>query len=319
MLESARTHGYALPALNVDSSEVLNGVLAGLAASRSDGIVQVSPRGGAVLSGRALEDMTVGAEAFAEFGNVLIRDHPTFVAMQTDHCPPSDVDHFLWPLLAQGRQRIRAGEQPLFQGHMLDASKLPLPENLRLARRLLGECSESGAVLEIEIGVVGGGDETGATERAMSPFYISPEELVTVVDELGSAYENHYLLAAAVGNVHGKKGAYDPPLKPSLLREGQHLVAEKYGPLAVHNLVFHGGSGTPVSVLRESISCGVVKVNFNSDVRSAFAEGIVLGIQNDQFDGDYRLLLESGEERVAERVKKICGELGSAGRTLNRV
>ena len=56
MLDAAAAGSYALAAVNVTSSETLNGVLRGFAEARSDGIVQVSTGAGAFLSGGAVGD-----------------------------------------------------------------------------------------------------------------------------------------------------------------------------------------------------------------------------------------------------------------------
>lgn len=81
------------------------------------------------------------------------------VGLHTDHCQPEHVDTFLRPLLAESRRRVERGEAPLFNSHMLDASTLPMAENLKLSQELLKECAELGIVLEIEIGVVGGEED----------------------------------------------------------------------------------------------------------------------------------------------------------------
>ena len=81
MLDAARDGGYAFPAINVTSSETLNAALAGFAAAESDGIIQVSTGGGQFLSGQALNDMALGAQALAEFAHTVADSYPMLVAL----------------------------------------------------------------------------------------------------------------------------------------------------------------------------------------------------------------------------------------------
>src|SRR5215475_10012128 len=67
MLDSASAGGYALAAVNVSSSQTLNAVMRGFAEAGADGIVQISTGGGEYLSGGAVKDMALGAQALAEY------------------------------------------------------------------------------------------------------------------------------------------------------------------------------------------------------------------------------------------------------------
>src|SRR6478609_1230359 len=96
MLDAALEGGFAYPAVNVTSTQTLNGVLRGLADARSDGIVQVTTGGAKYLGGG---DMLAGARAVAAMGPELAAQLPVLVALHTDHCPPDEVDHFPRPLL----------------------------------------------------------------------------------------------------------------------------------------------------------------------------------------------------------------------------
>ena len=83
-----------------------------------------------------------GAAALAEFAYVAASKYPINVALHTDHCQPEKVDAYIRPLLAMSAQR-QGG--PFFQSHMLDASTLPLEENLAMAKDLLDECTRVGS------------------------------------------------------------------------------------------------------------------------------------------------------------------------------
>jgi fructose-bisphosphate aldolase class II len=327
MIQAARDNGYAYPAINVTGSETLHGALRGFAEAESDGIVQVSTGGAEFLSGSLIKDMPTGAAALAEFAYVAAQRYPINVALHTDHCQPEKVDAYIRPLLAISAKR-QGG--PLFQSHMLDASTLPLEENLAIAKDLLAECVRVKAILELEIGVVGGKEDAMDHEGVdKAKLYTTPEDMARTVEVLGSPGENMYLLAAVFGNVHGvyKPGAVQ--LRPTILRDGQTEVEARFGPAGRHYLVFHGGSGSSLEEIRETIGYGVVKMNIDTDTQYAFTRPIaehmftnysgVLKVDGDVGDKtayDPRSYLKKAEAGMTARVTQACSDLMSSGKTL---
>ncbi len=330
MLETAHSEGFAFPAINVTSSTTLNAALEGFAEAESDGIVQVSTGGAEFLSGQRLKDMPTGAAALAEFAHVVASKYPVRIALHTDHCQPDKVDSYIRPLVAMSGQRVREGGRPLFQSHMLDASELPLEENLTLASDLLGACSELGIVLELEIGIVGGVEDAMDREGIdRDKLYTSPEDMVRTTEVLGTFDQGLYLLAAVFGNVHGvyKPGAVQ--LRPTILRDGQAAVEEKFGATARHYLVFHGGSGSSSEEIQETLGYGVVKMNIDTDTQYAYTRPLaghmfenysgVLKVDGDVGDKktyDPRTYMKRAEQGMTQRVVAACQELGSAGQKL---
>ncbi|HEY7825110.1 MAG TPA: class II fructose-bisphosphate aldolase, partial [Acidimicrobiia bacterium] len=243
MLDAARANQYALPAINATSSSTILAALEGFSEAESDGLIQFSYGAGEFASGQSNKDMAVGARGLAEFAHVVADQYPANIALHTDHCPADRVDGFVRPLLAMSRERVDAGQGPLFQSHMLDASDLPMEENLALASELLDACAALDIVLELEIGIVGGvEDATDRTDVDRSKLYTSPGDMVRVSEVLGTFDRGRYLLAAVFGNVHGVYKPGSVQLDPKILRDGQNAVAEKFGDDARHYLVFHGGS-----------------------------------------------------------------------------
>ncbi|MDP9145515.1 MAG: class II fructose-bisphosphate aldolase, partial [Actinomycetota bacterium] len=276
LLAAARNGGFALPAINVTSSTTILAALEGLSQAGSDGILQVSYGGGEFASGQSNKSMSVGAIALAEFAGVVARQYPINVALHTDHCPPDRVDGYIRPLVEESRRRKAEGKGPIFQSHMVDASDLPMEENLALARELLDLCAEVDVVLELEIGIVGGvEDATDNEDIDRAKLYTSPQDMVRVSEVLGTFDKGLYLLAAVFGNVHGvyKPGAVK--LDPTILRDGQAAVAERFGEDARHYLVFHGGSGSSVEEIHETLGYGVVKMNIDTDCQYAYTRPIV--------------------------------------------
>ena len=328
MLESARSGEYAFPAINVTSSNALNAALAGFAEARSDGIIQVSTSGGGFLSGHRVNDMALGARALAEFAHTVADRYPMLVALHTDHCPPDRVDDLIRPLLAETARRRAEGLDPLFQSHMLDASALPLEENLALAEELLGECAPLGVLLELEIGIVGGVEDTmDHTDVDRRKLYTTPEDMVAVAERLGVGDRGGYLLAAVFGNVHGVYKPGKVELRPSILRDGQRATEDRFG--YRHYLVFHGGSGSSLEEIRETVGYGVVKMNIDTDTQYAFTRPVadhmlanyagVLKVDGEVGNKkmyDPRSYLGKAQQSMAERVVRACADLGSAGRSI---
>ncbi len=330
MLDAARAKGFAFPAINVTSSETLHAALNGFAEAESDGIIQVSTGGAEFLSGLRNKSMPLGAAALAEFATVVADAYPVNIALHTDHCQPDKVDAFIRPLLAMSRERRAGGQGPLFQSHMLDASELPLEENLALASQLLDECAEVGAILELEIGIVGGVEDAIDNEDVdRAKLYTSPEDMVRTAEVLGTGERGRYLLAAVFGNVHGvyKPGAVQ--LRPSILRDGQEAMKARFGAAGRHDLVFHGGSGSTLDEVHETLGYGVVKMNIDTDCQYAFTRPIadhmfsnysgVLKVDGDVGDKktyDPRSYMKKAEAAMTARVVQACADLRSAGNAI---
>lgn len=329
MLDRAADGGYALPAVNVSSSETANAVLRGLALAGADGIIQITVGGGEYLSGATVSDALLGARALERHVSVVAEASPVLVALHTDHCPPSRVDALLRPLLAESASRVERGELPLFHSHMFDGSTLPLAENLRIAADLLAQCAEIGVVLEIECGVVGGEEDGISGEGAADQkLYTTPDDLLRVAAALGTGERGRYLLAATFGNVHGTYAPGNVVLAPEILDAGQKALAGAHDG-ARFEYVFHGSSGSSQADLASAISFGTVKVNIDTDMQYAYTRAVaghmfdhwmgvlkVDGGLGDKRSFDPRSWGREGEAGMAARVQQACEELGSAGRTL---
>lgn len=328
MLDAAQAGGFAYPAINVTSLPTLNGALKAFAESKSDGIIQVSTGGGQFASGSAVKDMALGAIVLAEACHRLAERYDVLIGLHTDHCQPDKVETFLKPLIAETTRRRAAGLNNLFNSHMLDASSLPLKENIALSKDLLKLCAENEIVLEVEAGVVGG-EEDGVDhgDQPNEKLYTTPEDMLEVYESLKGM--GRYMFAATFGNVHG---AYKPgavKLRPDILKSGQDAVIAKYGQEAEFDLVFHGGSGSLLAEIRETLEYGVVKMNIDTDTQYAFTRPIadhmfknyagvlkIDGEVGDKKQYDPRGYLKAGEQGLCIRMKQACDDLLSTGKTL---
>jgi len=329
MLDAAQEGGYAYPAINCVSIASINAALLAFAESKSDGIIQFSTGAGAFASGLANKNQALGVIALAEAAHALAEQYDVLVALNTDHCPPKAVDSFLKPLIEATAKRRAEGKNNLFQNHMLDASNLPLEENIALSKEVLELCVENEIILEVEAGVVGG-EEDGAAGGEDTPeehLYTTPEDMMAVYEALSPI--GRFTFAATFGNVHGhyKPGAVK--LRPDILKSGQAAVMEKYGKDAEMDLVFHGGSGSLLSEIRETLDYGVVKMNVDTDTQYAFTRPIVDHMFRNydgvvKIDGeignkkayDPRAYIKLGERAMADRVKVAVDDLRGADKTL---
>jgi len=329
MLGTAKQRGYAFPAINVTSSQTLNGALRGFADASSDGIIQISTGGAEYLSGAAVKNMVVGASALAEFAHVVADRYPIHVALHTDHCPKDKLDGYMRPLIAISKERVQRGQEPLFQSHMWDGSAVPLKENLEIASELLEQCAAARIIMEMEIGVVGG-EEDGVVGEINEKLYTTPEDALATAEALGLGERGRYILAATFGNVHGVYKPGHVKLRPVVLKEIQDAVGHKYGQEKPFDLVFHGGSGSSLEEIREAIGYGVVKMNVDTDIQYAFTRPIadhmfknydgVLKVDGDVGSKkayDPRSWGKAGEAGVTQRVSHACEDLLSAGHKLS--
>ena len=329
MLDRAKQQGFAYPAINVTSSQTLNAALRGFADAESDGIIQASTGGAEYLSGASVKDMVVGAEALAEFAKVVAARYPVHVALHTDHCPKGKLDSYMRPLIQISAERVKNGQEPLFQSHMWDGSAVPLPENLEIARDLLDQCAKARIIMELEIGVVGG-EEDGIVGEMNEKLYSTPEDALATAEALGLGERGRYILAATFGNVHGVYKPGHVKLRPAVLKEIQETVGAKYGKDKPFDLVFHGGSGSALEEIREAISYGVVKMNVDTDTQYAFTRPIadhmfrsydgVLKVDGDVGNKkayDPRSYGKAAEAGMAARVTHACQDLLSAGTKLS--
>jgi fructose-bisphosphate aldolase class II len=158
---------------------------------------------------------------------------------------------------------------------MIDLSEETLEENIETCKNYLSRMDKMGMTLEVELGVTGG-EEDGVdnTDIDASKLYTQPEEVAYAFEEL-SKISSKFTIAAAFGNVHGVYKPGNVKLTPKILKNSQEYISQKFN-LANNTVdfVFHGGSGSSIEEIRESIGYGVIKMNIDTDLQFAFTEGI---------------------------------------------
>jgi fructose-bisphosphate aldolase class II len=325
MLDRAKAGKFAYPAINCTSSQSIVAAIRGFAEAESDGIVQFSWGGAEFASGQMVKSMVAGAVALAEFAHSIAKSYDVNIALHTDHCPKDKLEGFMEPLIAISQERVAKGLEPLFQSHMWDGSAVPLKENLEISQRLLDASVKARTILEIEIGVVGG-EEDGIEASHDAKLFSTVEDGLATAEALGLGERGRYMVAATFGNVHGVYKPGNVVLTPSILNDIQTAVGAKYGVEKPFDLVFHGGSGSLLSEIREALDYGVVKMNIDTDTQYAFTRPIVDHMFKNydgvlKIDGDvgnkkqydprtYGKLAEAG---MAARVTHGCEDLRSVG------
>lgn len=275
----AKENGFALPAVNVIGSNSINTVLETASAINSPVIIQFSSGGAHFNAGKGLSNenqraAVTGAIAGAKHIHELADKYGATVILHTDHCAKKLLP-WVDGMLDAGEIYFKRNGIPLYSSHMLDLSVEPIEKNVEISKRYLERMSKMGMTLEIELGITGG-EEDGVdnTNIDSSKLYTQPEEVAYAYEELMKV-SDQFTIAAAFGNVHGVYKPGNVKLQPIILKNSQEYIKNKFNtesnPI---DFVFHGGSGSTLSEIREAIGYGVVKMNIDTDLQFAFNEGI---------------------------------------------
>ena len=275
----AKAEQFALPAANCIGTNSMNAVMETAAKVNSPVIIQFSSSGSAFVAGKGVgvssdEASILGSVAGAKHVRTLAEAYGARVILHTDHCPKKNLG-WISGLLDVGEQHFEQTGDPLFSSHMLDLSEEPMEENIDICVEYLQRMSKMGMTLEIELGITGG-EEDGVDNTDADPadLYSKPEEVAYAYERLSEVSPN-FTIAAAFGNVHGVYKPGNVKLTPTILRDAQAHISEKFstGPKPV-NFVFHGGSGSTADEIAEALSYGVIKMNIDTDLQWAFWDGV---------------------------------------------
>jgi fructose-bisphosphate aldolase class II len=275
----AKAKKFALPAVNVTGNNTINTVLETAKELNAPVIIQFSNGGAIFNAGKGLDNTDqkgaiAGAVAGAKHVHELAVAYGVPVILHTDHAAKKLLP-WIDGLLDASEKHFEETGAPLFSSHMIDLSEEPLEENIAICKEYLKRMDKMGMTLEIELGITGG-EEDGVDNSDVdeSKLYTQPEEVNYSYEQL-SEVSSRFTVAAAFGNVHGVYKPGNVKLTPKILDNSQKFIEEKHG--LEHNpidFVFHGGSGSSVEEIRESIGYGAIKMNIDTDLQYAFMEGI---------------------------------------------
>lgn len=176
---------------------------------------------------------------------------------------------------------------------MIDGSKLSFEENIALTQKVIEYAHERGVFVEAELGTVGGKEDE--TENSASQ-YTDPQMAKEFVERTGVDS-----LAIAFGTAHG---VYHT--KPVLDLNRIALIRETIDT----PLVMHGSSGIEEADVRTAIKNGICKVNFATELRAAFSDGVGKYLEEDKEVIDPKKYLYVAQKNVIEITKIRIAQLG---------
>lgn len=337
LIRNAKNRKFAIPAVNVTSSSILNAVLEAASSSRSDVIIQLSGGGAQFYAGAAISDPLTakisGAVSAALHVHEIAESCGICVVLHTDHANRSLLP-WVDGLIDRGEAFFAKNGRPLFSSHMIDLSEEPIETNLQECAARLRRLTPIGMSLEIELGITGG-EEDGVGHDIDS---VDNEKLYTQPEDVLMAYRRlsplgHVSIAASFGNVHGVYKPGNVHLRPDILQASQQMGMRELGvDTAPFDFVFHGGSGSEQADIRAAIDYGVFKINVDTDTQFAYSRGVGKFANNHSVAFQHQLDPETGaplkklydprkwmreaELGMVERVKEAMNVSGSAGNTL---
>jgi fructose-bisphosphate aldolase, class II len=337
LYQYAKENKFAIPAVNVIGTDSVNAVLETAKAVNSPVIIQFSNGGGQFFAGKSLKldndkAAALGAISGAHHIHMMAEAYGVPVVVHTDHAAKKLlpwIDH----MLAAGEAHYKTNKRPLFSSHMLDLSEESLEENIEISAKYFKRMNAIETGIEIELGVTGG-EEDGVDNSGIdsSKLYTQPEDVAFAYSHLREIGTN-FSIAASFGNVHGVYKPGNVKLSPIILKNSNEFVQKKYGTKEKPvSFVFHGGSGSLQSEIREAIDYGVIKMNIDTDMQWAFWEGVknfyedkkaYLQGQLGNPEGpeapnkkyyDPRVWLRKGEETFVKRLKTAFEDLNNISR-----
>ena len=279
MLQDAKAGHYAVGQFNINNLEWTKNILLTAQECNSPVILGVSEGAGKYMAG--YKTIVGMVEGMLESLKITVP-----VALHLDHGS------------YQGAiDCIEAG----FSSVMFDGSHYSIEENIEKTKEIIRLANEKGISVEAEVGAIGG-EEDGVVGNGE---FADPQECKMIAD-LGVD-----MLAAGIGNIHGKYPQNWPGLNFEVLDNVQKLTGKM-------PLVLHGGTGIPDEMIQKAISLGVSKINVNTECKLVFAEATRKYIEEGkdlQGKGfDPRKLLAPGCDAIRAKVKEKMEIFGSVNK-----
>ncbi|TQX30578.1 tagatose-bisphosphate aldolase subunit GatY [Clostridioides difficile] len=279
ILLDAQEGHYAVGAFNVENMEMVMAVMEAAEELKSPVILQTTP---STIKYAGLDYYLANVKVASEKASVP-------VAMHLDHGSSFGL----------AMQALRVG----YTSIMIDGSHESYEDNISISKSVVDACMPSDIPVEAELGKVGGKEDD--LDGGDGGAYTDPLEAKEFVERTGVSS-----LAVAIGTAHGLyKG--EPKLDLDRLSEIREVVSVP--------LVLHGGSGIPDEVIKESIKRGICKVNYATELRIAYSNGVKDVLNSDPEVIDPKKYGKKGLESVKDFVKsrmEVCGCVGKAIETV---
>lgn len=276
IVKKAKSGGYAVGAFNIHNIETIFGVVQAAALAKSPVIIQVSE--GTIKYMGVAPIVSLVKYASKEFAPKIP------FALHLDH--GRDIKCI--------NECIKNG----FSSVHIDASDLPLNENIKLTKKVAAFAHAKNIWVQAEIGsIVGGHGDVGGKIEGVQ--IADPKEVVELIKKTKID-----TIAAAIGTAHG---AYDnEDIRFDVLKK---IITNIKIPF-----VLHGGSGVDDKKIRKAIKGGVNIINIGTDVKVAFSRTLIETCLNNKNETDPRKLLKPTIKAVGDVVYKKIKLFGSAGK-----
>ena len=243
-------------------------------------------------------DFCDGVKYLAQIAQIAAADAKVPVALHLDHA--TDYDFIC--------EAINAG----FTSVMIDGSKHPFEENMRLTKEVVEYAHSKGVVVEAELGKLAGIEDNIKVD-ARNATFTDPEEAAEFVAKTGVDS-----LAIAIGTSHGAyKFKGEPYLDFERLREIHKLIPDT--PLVLHGAStvlpefvskcnayggnIPGAQGVPEDMIRTATKDGICKVNIDTDLRLAMTAEIRKHFVEHPADFDPRKYLGPARDAIKRMVQ----------------
>ena len=302
MFEQAYKNGYAIGAFNVNNLETIQGIVNAGVAQNAPLILQVSSGARKYANPTYLQHLVLAA----------VEESGLPICLHLDHGDSFDLC----------KSCIDKG----FTSVMIDASKYPLPENIKITKEVVNYAHDHGVVVEAELGKLAG-IEDAVNVSDKDAMFTDPDEVYEFATKTGIDS-----LAIAIGTSHGAY-KFKPGQKPQLRFDILEEVAKR---LPNFPIVLHGASsvpqdlvkiinsyggqmpdaiGIPEDMLRQAARMAVCKINIDSDLRMACTAAIRKHFVEQPSHFDPRQYLGDARSAIQKVVEhKLVEVLGCAGK-----
>ena len=264
ILHDAKVGKYAVPQFNINNLEWTKNILEECQNQNIAVILGVSEGAAKYMGGYKVVSAMVNA--LIEELNITIP-----VCLHLDHGTSFE----------SCKKAIDAG----FSSVMIDASKHELEENIRITKEVVDYAHEFNVTVEAEVGHIGGTEDNITASSTNATL----EDCLALVN--GTNIDS---LAPALGSVHGLyKG------EPNLDFETMARINEN---LSIP-LVLHGGTGIPDYDIKKAISCGISKININTELQIAWHEAVKKFVSENPHSYDPRKVIGSGKDAMKEAIQ----------------
>ena len=270
MLKNALENNYAIAHFNINNLEWAKNILEECQANNSPVIIGISES--------AIKYMG-GYNVVAGIVVTLMKDENITipVALHLDHGSSFE----------SCKSAIDAG----FTSVMIDASKHELEKNIEITKQVVDYAKKYDVTVEAEIGHIG-----GASGVADEEFFAKTEECEELLNQTGIDS-----LAPALGSVHGiYKG--EPKLNFDRMLEIRNKLNIP--------LVLHGGTGIPDADIKKAISCGIAKLNINTELQLAWTTAVRKFLNENSEVYDPRKVIGSGTDAMKKSISDKLQLLG---------